>query len=243
MKFVKRLALDRKDQSSNRFAVEADDRIVTTSKRSLQLPKGARTDGRPHLLSPVAGQIRYSTTVNEIEAYVNGSWETIRTVRQGTITPQSLGIGNYVNSLFGPLSYDVDTTKPQNVMVYVDNVYQLPTTNYILKSGTSVAEVAQTTNSTGINQSTIILNTTTNVLVGETVSAASGISVGTTVTNVDVITRTITINPNTNSIIPAGTDLTFSYQSGTFVNFTGSVPAKQVFVLLGVDGYYPPFNS
>ena len=243
MKFVKRLALDRKDQSSNRFAVEAVDRFVTTSKRSLQLPKGVRTDGRPPLLSPVAGQIRYSTTINEIEAYVNGSWETIRTVRQGTITPQSLGTGNYVNSLFGPLSYDVDTTKPQNVMVYVDNVYQLPTTNYTLVSGTSVAEVAQTTNSTGINQSTIILNTTTNVLVGETVSAASGTSVGTTVTNVDVITRTITINPNTNSIIPAGTDLTFSYQSGTFVNFTGSVPAKQVFVLLGVDGYYPPFNS
>jgi hypothetical protein len=239
MKFVKRLALDRKNQISNRFVVEADDRIVTTSKKSLQLPKGAKTDRT----SPINGQIRYSTTINEIEAYVNGSWETIRTIRQGTITPQSLGVGNYVNSLFGPLSYNVDTTKPQNVMVYVDNVYQLPTTNYNLVTGTSVAETALTNSSTGLNSNTIVLNTTTNVLVGETVSAPSGLTPGTTVTSVNVLTRTITINPNTTAIIPAGTTLTFSYASGTYVDFTGAVPAKQVFVLLGVDGYYPPFNG
>jgi len=239
MKFIKRLGLNRKDPSNNRFAVEADDRIVTTSKKSIQLPAGAKTD-RP---SPINGQIRYSTSINDIEAYVNGKWETIRTVRQGTITPQNLGVGNYVNSLFGPLSYDVDTTRPQNVMVYVDNVYQLPTTNYVLRTGVSVSETAQTATSTGINQNTLALNTTTNVLVGQTVSAASGLSLGTTVTDVNVVGRTITINPNTTAIIPAGTTLTFGYQSGTFVDFTGSVPAKQVFVLLGVDGYYPPFNS
>lgn len=239
MKFIKRLALDRKKQSSNRFAVEADDRIETTSKVSLQLPKGAQSDRA----SPVAGQIRYSTTLNEIESYVNGQWEIIRTVRQATITPQNLGVGNYVNSLFGPLSYDVDTTKPQNVMVYVDNVYQIPTTNYTLISGTSVAETALTDAGTSINTTTIFLNTTTNIISGQLITAASGLAVGTTVTNVNIVTRAIEISPSTISIIPAGTTVNFSYNAGTFVDFTGSVPAKQVFVLLGVDGYYPPFNS
>jgi hypothetical protein len=239
MKFIKRLALDRKKQSSNRFAVEADDRIETTSKVSLQLPKGANTDRA----SPVNGQIRYSTTLNEIEAYVNGQWEIIRTVRQANITPQNLGVGNYVNTLFGPLSYDVNTTKPQNVMVYVDNVFQLPTTNYTLVSGTSVAESALTDTSTGINTTTMFLNTTTNVIAGQTITAPSGLSIGTTVTNVNVVTRAIEITPATAAIIPAGTTVSFTYSSGTFVDFTGSVPAKQVFVLLGVDGYYPPFNT
>jgi hypothetical protein len=60
---------------------------------------------------------------------------------------------------------------------------------------------------------------------------------------VNIVTRAIEISPSTISIIPAGTTVNFSYNAGTFVNFTGSVPAKQVFVLLGVDGYYPPFNS
>lgn len=239
MKFIKRLALDRKKQSSNRFAVEADDRIETTSKVSLQLPRGAQADRA----SPINGQIRYSTTLNEIESYVDGQWEIVRTVRQANITPQNLGVGNYVNTLFGPLSYDVDTAKPQNVMVYVDNVYQIPTTNYTLISGTSVAETAITQSGTSINTTTIFLNTTTNVITGQLVTAPSGLAGGTTVTNVNVVTRAIEISPSTIAIVPGGTTLTFSYNAGTFVDFTGSVPAKQVFVLLGVDGYYPPFNS
>jgi hypothetical protein len=240
MKFIKRLALDRKNQTSNRFAVQADDQIVTTSKKSIQLPKGLTSDRA----GPVSGQIRYSTTFNEIEAYVNGSWETIRTVRQGTITPQTLGTGNYVNSLFGPLTYDVSPSKPQNVMVYVDNVYQLPTTNYTLVSGVSVASTATAVGSIGFNVNQFTVSTTTNVLVGQTVSAdVPGLANGTTVTNVNVLTRVVQISPNTTGIIPSNTVLTFGYQSGTFINFTGAVPAKTVFALLGVDGYYPPFNS
>lgn len=239
MKFIKRLALDRKKQSSNRFAVEADDRIETTSKVSLQLPKGAQSDRA----SPVNGQIRFSTTLNEIEAYVNGQWEIIRTVRPATITPQNLGVGNYINTIFGPLSYDVNTTTPQNAMVYVDNVYQLPVTNYSLILGTSVSESAITNASTAINTTTIFLNTTTNIIAGQTITAASGLAVGTTVTNVNVSTGAIEITPSTIAIVPAGTTVNFTFSNGTYVEFTGPVPAKQVFVLLGVDGYYPPFNS
>lgn len=240
MKFIKRLALDRKNQTSDRFVVKADDQIVTTSKVSMLLPKGDTAD-RP---SPVNGQIRYSTTFNELEAYVNGSWELVRTIRPATITGQNLGIGNYVNSLFGPLSYNVDTAKPQNIMVYVDNVYQLPTTNYTLVSGVSVASTATNNSSIGFNVNQFIINTTTNILAGQTVSAGvPGFANGTTVTNVNVSTRTINISPNTTGIIPLGTTITFGYSEGTFINFTGAVPAKTVFTLLGVDGYYPPFNS
>jgi hypothetical protein len=145
MKFYKKLSLNTKDPQSNRFAVENDNKIVTTSKVSLQLPAGTITD-RPSTF--VNGQIRYSATLNEFEVY-NGSgfgtgWEIVRTVRPANITVQNLGSGDYVTTTFGPLQYTLDTNstnytnfqKPQNIMLYVENVYQIPFTNYTLVQGT-----------------------------------------------------------------------------------------------------------
>lgn len=240
MRFIKRLGLNRKDPANNRFAVQADDRIVTTSKVSLQLPSGATND-RP--ATPVNGMIRYNTTLNDSEVYnISGGagWEKIKTNRQTTVTPQSLGLGNYVNTLFGPLSYDVSTSKPQNVLVFVDNVYQIPTTNYALIAGTSISATIQNTSVINNGDATITVNTTSNVLIGETITAASGFAAGTTITSVNTATRVIGISPAATGGNSIGTSLTVSFSSGTFVQFTGIVPAKQVFVLLGFDGYYPP---
>ena len=239
MKFVKRLPLDGNNVTSNRFAVEANDTIVTTSKKSLQLPSGSTAD-RP---SPVNGQVRYSTTLNDSEIYnIAGSgtgWEKVRTNRQQTITPQNLGVGNYINTLFGPLVYDVSTSKPENVFVFVDNVYQIPTTNYNMIAGTNVSNQVTLAQQAALGSTQLILNTTTNVIVGQTITAPSGIAASTTVTNVDPSTRVIQISNSTIGIMPIGTTCTFSYQAGTFINFTGAVPAKQVFCLLGFDGYSP----
>lgn len=239
MKFIKRLPLDGNNVTSNRFAVEANDTIVTTSKKSIQLPSGTTAD-RP---SPVNGQVRYNTTLNDSEIYniagTGTGWEKVRTNRQQKITPQNLGVGNYLNTLFGPLTYDVATTKPENVFVFVDNVYQIPTTNYTLVAGTNVAKTAQTVGPVAFGNTNLTLNTTTNVIVGQLITAATGIAASTTVTNVNVNTRVITLSIPTTSLVPSGTTCTFSYQSGTYVEFTGAVPAKQVFCLLGFDGYSP----
>ena len=252
MKFIKRLALDRKNQTSDRFAVNANvltqslitygDQIVTTAQLSFQLPSGATSD-RPYATND--GQIRYNTTLQDSEIY-NGSgegtgWEKIKTNRQGTITPQNLGVGNYLNTVFGPLSYDVDIAKPQNVLVFVDNVYQIPTTNYTLQLGSSVGVVRNTSGSTPSGTSTIVLSSVADVLVGETITAASGIAAFTTVTSVTTSSQSITISNLTTGVIPDSTPCTFSAPSGTarYVQFTGAVPNKQVFVLLGFDGYSP----
>jgi hypothetical protein len=76
------------------------------------------------------------------------------------------------------------------------------------------------------------------VIVGQYVSGY-GIVNSTQVTNVDTATNTVSISPGTNQDINDGESLTFGYVSGVFVNFTSAVPAKQVFALLGVDGYAP----
>lgn len=245
MKYIKRLALNRKNQQDNRFAVEADDRIVTTSRVSLQLPAGSTSD-RP---TGVDGMVRYNSTTHEGEIYnverytaLNGNtsgWEKIKTNRQGTITPQNLGVGNYINTLFGPLAYDISTSKPQNVMVFVDNVYQIPGTNYSLVPGTSVSVTATNTLSITTGNTVISLNTINNILVGQTVTGPSGIANATTVTNVNNTLSQVTISIPTTDNIPQNQLFTFSEQSGTFIEFNGAVPAKQVFALLGFDGYAP----
>ena len=102
---------------------------------SIIIPTG-NTAQRPS--NAINGTIRYNSEIGEFEVYNSQHpnspnftpWEILRTVRQATITPQNLGYGNYVDYIFGPLSYSVDINKPQNVLVFVDNVYQTPNTNY-----------------------------------------------------------------------------------------------------------------
>jgi len=251
MRYIKKLALNKKDPQNDRFSVLQDDRIVTTSVTSMEVPYGARSE-RPTTL--VDGTIRFNTTLQEFEVYNSqnpgfSSWEILRTIRQATITSQNLGYGNYNDYIFGPLSYTIDPTKPQNVFVFVDNVWQTPNTNYTLTTNplAATASLAKTT-STGVT--TLFLSTLTNIDVGEpgiwrTVTASAGIQLGTTVTSVDFVFDNINkgypigISLPTNSSISSGTTITVSYTNGTYIQFTGPVPAKPVYALLGFDGYFP----
>jgi len=241
MKYTKRLALNRFNPSSNVFAVEIDGTIVTTSDKALELPNGT-TGQRP--LTPVNGEIRYNNTLNDGELYnIDGNgtgWERIKTNRQTTITPQSLGSGNYQDTIFGPLSYDVSISKPQNVLVFVDNVYQIPTTNYTLVNGTSTSIVSTVTSAVSLNDTTINVSTLTNISIGMTVTAPSGLANGTTVTSIDTLLNTISIDPAATGPINISTALTLYEPAGTYIEFTSAVPNKPVFVLLGFDGYSPP---
>ena len=139
MKFVKRLVLNRYNQMSDRFAVLADGRIVTNTRVAMEVPVGNETTDRP--IPNINGYVRYNDDLKEFEVY-NGStpgigWEKIRTVRPAPISVCRLGDGNYSKTRFGPLRYDslenyTDTTRPQNIFVYIENVFQIPVTNYTL---------------------------------------------------------------------------------------------------------------
>lgn len=142
MKFYKRLPLDQSNVQSDKFAVLNDNRITTNTKVALEVPKGGNID-RPGLQRE--SQIRYNDVSNEYEVYNSlGSgrgWEIVRTVRPAPITAQNLGLGDYAKTDFGPLRFSsgenyTEYTRPQNVMVYIENVYQIPVTNYSLIQGT-----------------------------------------------------------------------------------------------------------
>ena len=250
MRFIKKLSLDRKDPASDRFAVQADNRIDTNTKVSLQLPIGEIID-RP--LVPVDGMIRYNSELSEFEVYNSTNpglhpWEILRTVRQSNITMQDLGQGNYSNTIFGPLSYNINLTKPQNIFVYVDNVYQLPVIDYSLTINPP-SVTAKLTTSTLVGSNVLYLNTLTNIDAGAPgiwrTIAGSNIQSGSTITDIsitfDYIRKgyPVEISLPVLSTVTVGTTATVSYNTGTFIQFTGPVPTQQVYALLGFDGYFP----
>ena len=119
---------------------DIDDQIIMDSTNVLLVPKGT-TLQRP--ASPVPGHLRFNTTDGQLEVYEAGTWYNLaNTAPAGvgnnvTITQQNLGNGDATNTVFGPLdSGDPNFPVPaaaQNILVLVENVFQIATTNYTLE--------------------------------------------------------------------------------------------------------------
>jgi hypothetical protein len=112
-------------------------RVVFNAKGGMMLPKGTTAE-RPQLTgvrqpTDANGTIRYNTTLNTIEAYVGGTWVTVASPVASAITKQTIGPGNGVETKFGPLntSYVTSyTASADNIIVLVENVMQISTTNF-----------------------------------------------------------------------------------------------------------------
>jgi hypothetical protein len=105
------------------------------------IPKGT-TAQRP--ATPTNGHLRYNITTNQLEAYQNTAWREVRYKEPNQdpgITQQNLGNGDATETVFGPLaSGDAEYPVPaaaQNILVFVENVFQVSTTNYTLEQSSS----------------------------------------------------------------------------------------------------------
>jgi hypothetical protein len=112
-------------------------RVVINAKGGMMLPKGTTAE-RPQLSSvrqptDANGTIRYNTSTNSIEAYVGGAWEVVRAPGASSITKQTLGPGDDTAVTFGTLT--LTPSSADNIIVLVENVMQISTTNYTLTSG------------------------------------------------------------------------------------------------------------
>jgi hypothetical protein len=85
--------------------------------------------------------MRYNTTTNVFENYENSSWAPVRRFAPANIVVQAAGNGDDVETKFGPLnngdSYNPAPAAAQNILVMVENVLQIPTTNYVLEQNPS----------------------------------------------------------------------------------------------------------
>jgi hypothetical protein len=123
---------------------DTDDQVVVDSTRAMVVPVGTLAQ-RPGELgintSSAIGQVRYNTTDQQLEAYQNGAWREVRFKEPNQdpgVVWQNLGVGNIAadETVFGELnSGDADFPAPasaNNIIVMVENVVQIPTTNYTI---------------------------------------------------------------------------------------------------------------
>jgi hypothetical protein len=134
MRFLKQKTLSKYSPSDQTLFANQYGRAVMEITGGLRLPKGT-TAQRPQLsgvrtTAGANGFMRYNTTTNSIEAYVDGVWEVVRAPGATAITKQTLGPGNEVETTFGPLTKIPNSEN--NILVFVENVFQISDTNYNL---------------------------------------------------------------------------------------------------------------
>ena len=131
-------------------------RVVLNSHGGLMLPKGTTTQ-RPQLTgvrqpTDANGTIRYNTTLSTIEAYVGGTWVTVASPVASAITKQTLGPGDGVTRVFGPLNTSYVTAysaSDHNIMVLVENVPQISPTNFTVVQSDGVTAILGTVYAAG----------------------------------------------------------------------------------------------
>jgi len=112
---------------------DINDQVIIDSTNTVLVPKGT-TAQRPS--SPVNGHFRYNTEDDRFEIYEAGAWSGVRGIAPVSvgITQQNLGNGDASSVIFGPLdSNDPEYPSPvsaQSILVFVENVFQISTTNY-----------------------------------------------------------------------------------------------------------------
>jgi hypothetical protein len=134
MRFLKQKTLSKYSPSDQTLFTNHYGRAVMEITGGLRLPKGT-TAQRPNLsgvrtTGGANGFMRYNTTTNSIEAYVDGVWEVVRAPGATAITKQTLGPGNEIQTTFGPLTKIPNSEN--NILVFVENVFQISDTNYNL---------------------------------------------------------------------------------------------------------------
>lgn len=238
MRLLRNLNLNPKAIRDNRLAITANNEVAFNTTHSLILPTGTTSQ---RSVSPVSGMIRYNEETEEIEVYQFSSWRALRFKESSQIVQQNLGNGDGISVYYGPLNPTPPavvesgaTWGGQNIMVYVENVYQIFNTNYTVEQNPTVlhnTDVEALTNATEI-----IIPSTADVIVGQTVTAGGYFVPGTVVTSVDPINNVVTVSNGVLSTMPVGTSVTFTFPAGYYIKFTGaSAYGKPIMILHGFD--------
>lgn len=151
MRLIKRQTTNLRSIIGKGVQYDIDNQVIVDSNRAMVVPVGTEAE-RPGeggvVTGATNGQIRYNTTTNELEAYQNGAWRNIRFKepnRNPGIHQQTPGTGDASSIIFGPLnSNDPDfptAAAAEHVIVLIENVFQLATTNYTLIQNPPASDV------------------------------------------------------------------------------------------------------
>jgi len=144
MRLIKRQTTNQRSITGKGVQYDIDDQVIVDSTRAMKVPVGtlAQRPGEVGIdTSSSVGQLRYNSTDNQLEVYQNGAWREVRFKEPNQdpgVVWQNLGVGNIAadETVFGELqSNDPDYPVPataNNIIVLIENVVQIPTTNYTI---------------------------------------------------------------------------------------------------------------
>ena len=107
---------------------------IKVGETTAKLPGGSTTL-RPG--SSSNGQIRYNTTDNVLEAYVNGAWASLRTTGAASITKDTF-TGDGSTLAYGPMSFSYTAGQEKLVLVFINNVFQNPGVAFTFDGTTTI---------------------------------------------------------------------------------------------------------
>jgi hypothetical protein len=134
MRFIKAQTTSRGINSDTKgINVDTLGLVSVNTNKAVIVPIGTQNQ-RP--VTGVEGMLRYNSDTSDFEVFQNTAWKPIRFREPTTIVQQNLGNGDGSETTFGPLdsgdSYYPVPISPNNMLVTIENVFQLATTNYTL---------------------------------------------------------------------------------------------------------------
>ena len=262
MRYLKRQSTNRRLLRGKGVIYDQYENIEIQSTGALLMPKGT-TAQRP---TAVVGQLRYNTQTKSFEAYEdlqNGgaTWKEFRLAEPVAITQQNLGNGDDTEVNFGMLNsnytgYLVPSTA-QSILVMVENVLQIPGTNYTLTQNpgdvaSNIISAVGNYNATGVGafvsgNAGIVDWLSKGYHVGQSI-VVTGTQTNNGTYSVTAVTAThLSVNQLLNTEANSGQGNTFSidgkssitgvsYPAGTYITFGTAVPTgKPVTVLHNFD--------
>jgi hypothetical protein len=162
MRYLKRQSTNKRLLNGKGLIYTQYEEIEAQSTGAFLVPKGTQAQ-RP--ASPQEGQLRFNTTLRQLEVYesLQGGapvWKQFRLSEPQNIVVQNLGNGDDTEVNFGVLNDGFGSglgypTSPENVLVMVENVLQIPNTNYTLTQNpcdvnSNIISAVRDYNSTGV---------------------------------------------------------------------------------------------
>lgn len=133
MRLIKANSTNLRNFRGKGVRINTNDEVVMESTKAVKVPVGT-TSERPQ--TPENGMMRYNTITSQFEFYVAGQWLNVGSSAPTNIVQQNLGVGDDSTLVFGPLDSN-DPVFPvpasaESILVLVENVFQIATTNYTL---------------------------------------------------------------------------------------------------------------
>jgi len=214
MRFLRNINLNPKAPHDQRLVITKADEVQFNTPGSLKLPSGSTAQ---RAASPTNGMMRLNTDTSQVEVYQSSSWRSLRYKESGAIALQSLGNGDGISTLYGPLSpappsisQSGYTWTGANLMVYVENVFQIYNTNYLIAQNPTVNTTVNTIANSGATS--IILNSVADIIVGSTITTSSPTTTVSTTVNATNATAVY------NSGGVTSTTILVTSKNGIFVN-------------------------